>query len=93
MGQAGSWVAWPRWRSITARTGGVIPARLGAAGCVPAWLDWSGSDGVSMTLMAEDLAHHANELQGADVTDAVIHPVGILARGQNPLVAQDCQVL
>lgn len=46
-----------------------------------------------MNLMAEDLAHHADELEGADVADTVIYPVGILAGGQNALVTQDRQML
>jgi len=42
---------------------------------------------------AEDFAHEHDQLQGAFVADAVVHTVGVLARLQYPLVAQDGEVL
>jgi hypothetical protein len=32
-----------------------------------------------MRVLAEDLAHHADELEGAGVAHSVVHPVGIFA--------------
>lgn len=42
---------------------------------------------------AKYVAHHADEPQRAGVTDAVKHAVGILARTQNALVAEDGEML
>ena len=49
--------------------------------------------GVSMSVGAEDLAHHADQLQRAGITDPVIDTVRIFPRRKDPLVSQDRQVL
>ena len=42
---------------------------------------------------AKDVLHHADQLQDARVTDAIVHAIGILSRHQHPLVTEDRQVL
>ena len=44
-------------------------------------------------IAAENLAHHANQLQRAGVTNTIVDPIGVLAREQNALFAKDCKVL
>ena len=44
-------------------------------------------------IAAENLAHHANQLQGARIADTIVNAVGILARQQNSLFAQYGQML
>ncbi|CRI64901.1 conserved hypothetical protein [Thiocapsa sp. KS1] len=46
-----------------------------------------------MGVLAENLAHHPDQPQGSPVADPVVDAVRILARGENPLVAEDRQVL
>lgn len=46
-----------------------------------------------MALLTEDFAHHADQLEGADVANAVVDPVSVLASRQYALVPQDRQVL
>jgi len=36
----------------------------------------------------KNVLHHADQAQGSGITYTVIDPVGILARGQNPLIAK-----
>jgi len=42
---------------------------------------------------AKNIAHQADQLQGARVTDPVIHAVGVLACAQHSFVAQNRQML
>lgn len=42
---------------------------------------------------AENLSHHADQLEQASICDTVENPVGVFARVQNPLVAKDRQML
>ena len=47
----------------------------------------------SVVLITKHFAHHTNKPQGAGVTDPVIDPVGVFARGKNTFVPQDGKVL
>lgn len=44
-------------------------------------------------MRAEYLAHHPDELQGPEVADPIVDPIGVFARGKNTLVPQNGQVL
>ena len=44
-------------------------------------------------MCAEYIAHHAYQFECARIADAIVNPVGIFARGQHALIAQNGQVL
>lgn len=83
--------------SIALGMGGVTPKSQtgeGTAGgsCLVAWkirvqLVTRGEP--SVALMAKNLTHHANELEGADIAHPIIDPVGVFAGGKNTFVPQD----
>jgi hypothetical protein len=47
----------------------------------------------SVFMGAEHFAHHADQLQGPIVADAIKDPVGVFARGEDTFIAQDRKVL
>lgn len=49
--------------------------------------------GHAASAAAENFAHHPHQLQDAGISDAIINPVGIFARQQHFLVAQNGQML
>jgi hypothetical protein len=64
--------------------------------CLAAWkigVQLVARDEPSVALMAKNLTHHANELEGADVAHPIVDPVGVFAGGKNAFVPQDGEML
>ena len=64
------------------------PVRKQISQCPPA-----GEALKSVLVGAEHFAHHADQLQGPVIADAIKDPVGIFARGEDTLIAQDRKML